>query len=99
MERLARVKEWAGSARLMDRMTDHLRLTTVRAAWPSPDITEAYGRCLSCRHADQCEAWLSDLKARHVADAPKFCPNAGFFQRLRRRWDLRSSTQELYLDP
>jgi hypothetical protein len=82
MERLARVIEWAAQPRLMDQMTDCLRLSTVQAAWPNSDISEADRRCLSCSHADECEAWLSDLKTRQSADAPDFCLNASYFQRL-----------------
>lgn len=83
----ARILERADrQALLMGRMMDRLGVTTAAASLVmlGAPMRWACRSCMACRHADECEAWLSSSNAAFVADAPDFCPNANFFRRLRR---------------
>jgi hypothetical protein len=84
---------------LMGRMMDRLGLTVVETTRANLGIRmySACRTCMSCRHADECEAWLSASDKTYVADAPAFCPNASFFRGVHRRSDITSASHELYL--
>ena len=70
---------------LLSRMM--ARLGTAVASISEPrfraPLQEARATCLACRHGDECEAWLSRWNVAYSADAPKFCPNAELFRRMR----------------
>ena len=70
-------------SRLMGEMMDRIGLQLDDAGRVNLGIPlrMAARVCLLCRRSDACEAWLASH--RGPAEAPGFCPNAGFFRRVR----------------
>ena len=70
---------------LMARMMTRLGVTVVDASPKGLVIPLRWvcRTCMSCNHADECEAWLSHSNVAYAADAPDFCPNARLFRQLR----------------
>ena len=67
-------------ADLMDRMIERVAVNPAVVARLDRGMTwyAARTRCIECRHARECRAWVDD--GAHGTAPPEFCPNAALFQ-------------------
>ncbi len=72
-------------AATMDRMVEKVGVDPLVAVRVENGMAwyEARTRCLECRSAERCTAWLDCTTHDGDADVPDFCPNNRFFQKCK----------------
>jgi len=68
---------------LLDRMMAQLHVRDCLATHPngSKILRTAAIRCMMCREADACKAWLDN--SDRLNKAPKFCNNRDLFEQMK----------------